>query len=191
MITTPRLQIRQVRPKDADALHACRVAALAIVGNPPRSLEETRQMVAEMAAEVPGAQPGWAQFIIHTRDGAHAGDIGVNFGGPGQEQAEIGYTLCPEARGRGYGREAVAAMVGHLFEAHRLHRLVAITGLANVRSRRLLEAVGFRQEGVTLESYWHHADRRFIDEAVYGLLAREWRALQAAAPATAAETAAR
>jgi len=176
MLTTPRLQIRQVRRKDADALHACRVAALEIVGNPPRTLEETRQMVAEMAAEVPGAQPGWAQFVIHRADGALIGDIGVNFGGPGQQQAEIGYTLRAEMRGQGLGREAVAAMVGHLFEAHGLHRLVAITGLANAPSRKLLAAVGFRQEGVTLESYWHHARGCFIDEAVYALLAREWRA---------------
>ena len=176
MLQTPRLRIRQVRPKDADALHACRAASLEFVGNPPRTIEETRQMVAEMAAEVPGAQPGWAQFVIHDMDGALVGDIGVNFGGPGQQQAEIGYTLRAEMRGKGLGREAVAALVGYLFDEHRLHRLVAITGLENGPSRRLLEAIGFRQEGVTLESYWHHARQCFIDEAVYALLAREWRA---------------
>ncbi|MCA3256031.1 MAG: N-acetyltransferase, partial [Alphaproteobacteria bacterium] len=66
MITTARLVIRPTRPEDAEALHAARAAALGVVGNRPRTLDETRAMIAEMAAERPGAQPGWAQFAVLT-----------------------------------------------------------------------------------------------------------------------------
>ncbi|WP_329456907.1 GNAT family N-acetyltransferase [Streptomyces sp. NBC_01497] len=59
---------------------------------------------------------------------------------------EVAYSFLPEHWGRGYGREAVAAVVGWVLETApaRDASVIAVTQEANVRSRRLLEAVGMR-----------------------------------------------
>lgn len=178
-ILTDRLLIRPVQPADLEAVQATREANLGRVGNRPRTLDETRDMIAAMAATEPGREPGWSQYAVVLRTAqAVIGDIGVNFGGPGERQAELGYSFQPDRWGQGYGSEAGAAMLSHLFDpaGHALHRVVAIAARDNARSRRLLERLGFRLEGETVESFFHHAQQRFVDEAVYALLAREWNA---------------
>lgn len=60
---------------------------------------------------------------------------------------DVGYAFLPEARGRGFAREAVAASLAHGRDAHGLARIVAVTSKDNERSVRLLAALGFREEG--------------------------------------------
>ncbi|MET9955872.1 GNAT family N-acetyltransferase [Streptomyces sp. NPDC006339] len=55
-------------------------------------------------------------------------------------ETEVSYQFLPEHWGRGYAREAVAAAVERALEE--VPVVVAVTQEANVRSRRLLEAVG-------------------------------------------------
>jgi aminoglycoside 6'-N-acetyltransferase len=43
-----------------------------------------------------------------------------------------------------------------------------------VASNRVLERLGFRLEGVKRESYW--VEDVVTDDAIWGLLARDWRA---------------
>lgn len=62
------------------------------------------------------------------------------------EDVDVGYAMLARFSGRGYAREAAAATVAHAREALGLARVVAITGPANVGSRRVLEAIGMRLE---------------------------------------------
>ncbi|MCF3961298.1 GNAT family N-acetyltransferase [Streptomyces fuscigenes] len=57
---------------------------------------------------------------------------------------ELAYSFLPEHWGRGYGREAVAAVLTWVLDTVPLGdaSVIAVTEEANVRSRRLLEAVG-------------------------------------------------
>ncbi len=178
MLTTARLALRLPRLGDAEVLQEINRLGWRQVGTRLRSLDETRAPVAAELARADGA-PGWYQYVLELRDeGADAaqviGRVAIHLDGPGERQAEIGYELLPEHFGHGYGSEAVARVLDELFATAKLHRVVAITGTSNAPSRRLLERLGFRLEGETRESFFHHAEQRFVDEAVYGLLACEW-----------------
>ena len=79
----------------------------------------------------------------------------------------------PEARGRGFGREAVGLLVDHLFATERVERVGATCDVENVPSIRLLEGLRFRREGTLRSALFHHG--RWHDVHVYGLTRTEHR----------------
>lgn len=60
--------------------------------------------------------------------------------------AQIYIKLLKSARGRGYGRDAVEALVSYAFEALSLNGIYSGILEDNMASRRLFEACGFRRE---------------------------------------------
>lgn len=60
---------------------------------------------------------------------------------------EIGITLFPDVRGKGFGRQAVALLTERLFEEG-MERVQASTAVDNLAMRRVLELVGYGFEGV-------------------------------------------
>jgi ribosomal-protein-alanine N-acetyltransferase len=64
-------------------------------------------------------------------------------------------------------------LIRYGFEIMRLNKVEACTITRNVPSIRLLQKLGFHQDGVLREDTYFHG--RFIDEAVFSLLADEWR----------------
>ncbi len=89
-------------------------------------------------------------------------------------QALMGYDLLPEHRRKGIMTEAMTAVLKFGFERMHLHRAEVRVDPANTPSIRLIEKLGFQREGVLRESTAFRG--RFIDDAVYSLLDREWRA---------------
>ena len=65
---------------------------------------------------------------------------------------EISYQLLPEWWGKGYGTEAVQAVLNHALTVLGLPRVIAETQIANIASCRLLERMGMRLEG-TVERF--------------------------------------
>ena len=59
---------------------------------------------------------------------------------------EISYQLLPEWWNKGYGREAVKAIVDRALTTDNLSRIVAETQIANTASCRLLESIGMSLE---------------------------------------------
>ena len=173
-IKTARLIVRPVRASDADVLYDIRQRVAQFQGRSDRTLEETRAMYAEMELRRPGDEPGWHQYVIQLQLGDVIGDVGVNFDGPGPQQVELGYSLHPEWWGRGAAGEALSGLLDHLFRAHKLHRAIAITAADNRRSRSLLERLGFRHEGLMIESWGERDQGRWSDEVLYAVLEREW-----------------
>lgn len=178
MLTTARLSLRPPRLDDAGILTEINRLGWQQVGNRRRTVDETRAMIAAELAREP-ATPGWFQYVVERHDEMQAGGrvighVAIHLDGPGERQAEIGYGLLPDSWGQGFAAEAVERVLAELFGPGGRHRVVAVTGIGNARSRHLLERLGFRLEAETIESYFHQAEQRFVDEAVYALLAREW-----------------
>jgi RimJ/RimL family protein N-acetyltransferase len=92
----------------------------------------------------------------------------------GNRRAEIGYALARAWWGRGVMHEALVALLDWAFDALALNRLEADIDPANHASARSLERLGFTREGVLRERWI--VDGQVSDTALYGLLAREWRA---------------
>lgn len=85
-------------------------------------------------------------------------------------RAEVGYELAPERWGQGIMPEALGAVLRFGFTAMGLHSVEAQIDPANNGSRRVLEKLGFVQEGYFRESYYHPEEDRFSDTAVFSLL---------------------
>ena len=63
--------------------------------------------------------------------------------------------------------------MGYAFDQRRLNKVIANAFDFNAGSRRVLEKVGFTEEGLHREEAF--VDGAFVDIYRYGLLAREWR----------------
>lgn len=98
----------------------------------------------------------------------------------GGNHARIGYEILREQRRKGLMTEAMRAVLDYGFDTMSLNRVEALIDPINVASIRLVEGLGFRREGVLRENT--HFRGRFIDDAVYALLAREWRAARSGNP---------
>ncbi len=131
----------------------------------------------------PARMLGWA---IATRDDDRLIG-GVTLFGINQAQgrAELGYSLHTDHWGHGYAREAVALVLAHAFDVLHLRRIEADIDPRNAASCRLVQRFGFVHEGV-LRERWHVAGE-LCDTALYGLLERDWRALQRDAGDVAAD----
>jgi RimJ/RimL family protein N-acetyltransferase len=73
----------------------------------------------------------------------------VHYGPPPRSAAwNIGISLTPEARGRGFGSEAQLVLATHLFATTSVNRIEAMTDVDNVAEQRALEKAGFMREGL-------------------------------------------
>jgi len=92
--------------------------------------------------------------------------------GPWQN-ATLGYWVDLAANGRGHATDAVHLLCRFAFEHAGLHRVQPAIMPRNARSRRVVEKVGFRQEG-TAERYLRIAGV-WEDHDIYALTREEWR----------------
>ena len=85
--------------------------------------------------------------------------------------AEIGYNIAPESRGRGYATEAVRLVAQKAFTESPLRKLIAYVHEDNIASRKVLEKVGYKAEGLLREHYLIKGAP--VNEIFHGILRRE------------------
>ncbi|MDX6770235.1 MAG: GNAT family N-acetyltransferase [Elusimicrobiota bacterium] len=90
---------------------------------------------------------GFGLDMVELPDGTPLGLCGL-IRRPGLDDADLGFAFLPEHRGKGYAREAAAAVLADA-DARGFARLCAITSQNNEPSMRLLERLGFRFERLT------------------------------------------
>ena len=92
----------------------------------------------------------------------------------GVESVELNCYLSENYARQGYMREALSCVLRHLFEAG-AERVAARAFAPNIASRRLLESLGFRQEGML-----HRAVRGYgglvFDDTLYSIDKAAWSA---------------
>jgi ribosomal-protein-alanine N-acetyltransferase len=84
----------------------------------------------------------------------------------------VGYWIDEAEAGRGYVPEAVVTLLQYAFETLRLHRVEINIIPRNASSRRVVEKLGIRLEGVA-ERYLE-IDGAWEDHARYAITAEEW-----------------
>lgn len=82
------------------------------------------------------------------------------------------YWLAPPHQGNGYVTAATAALLDHAFGERRLAKVWAHVYETNEESQRVLERLGFVEEGRMRQEAFVDGER--IDVLRYGLLADEW-----------------
>lgn len=84
----------------------------------------------------------------------------------------LGYRIDESYEGRGMMREALTVSIRYMFGIEGLHRLEANVMPGNVRSVRLLQRLGFRNEGRAQR--YLNIQGRWEDHDHYVMLAEEW-----------------
>ena len=124
---------------------------------------------------MPGVPGEWFQFALEARsDGILVGDLALKVDADEPREAEVGFTLAPAQQGKGYGTEALSALLDYAFEAFELHRVVAVTDALNAPAAALLERVGMRREGHFVENVFFKG--AWGSELGFAILEREWSA---------------
>ena len=177
-LPTERLVLRRFEESDLEAFLAYR--------NDPEvaryqtwssfSREEAEAFLASQRAVERWTPGTWVQLALERREAPGLiGDCALKVLADDPRQAEIGFTLARAWQGRGYGTEAVAALLDHLFGPLGLHRVVAVTDAENASAAALLERVGMRREGHLVENVWFKG--AWGSEFLYAMLDWEWRVL--------------
>lgn len=86
--------------------------------------------------------------------------------------AEIGYDLWYEYWGQGYMKEALISAIESGFNHMNLNRINAYVALDNVNSIKLLEKLGFVNEGVYRDKHLFRGN--YYDHYSFSLLKRDW-----------------
>ncbi len=131
----------------------------------PINFEDEREWI-ESASERDGDE-----FII-TNDGTPVGVTGATYEHDAWGLAEVGYMISPEHWNNGYATAGVELLCGFLFDESRIHKVAAQVVEGNVGSRRVLEKVGFTQEGTFRNEAF--IDGEYRDVLRFGLLVDEW-----------------
>jgi ribosomal-protein-serine acetyltransferase len=100
------------------------------------------------------------------------GFIGLKSINAQHRTANIGYFLSFDAQGAGLVTKACREMLDYAFGELKLNRVDIYCAAENVKSRAVAERLGFTHEGTLRDAQWLH--EKFVDLAVYGMLAREW-----------------
>lgn len=139
-MTTERLLLRRARQSDLADMHR-------ILGDgramrywwclPHANLAQTREWLGEMIA----AHPKESDDFIIELDGAAIGKVGC------RRVPKIGYILHPDFWGKGYAREALAAVIPHVFTHFDVPAIKADIDPRNAASIRLIERLGFELSG--------------------------------------------
>jgi RimJ/RimL family protein N-acetyltransferase len=123
--------------------------------------------------ELPGE---WVQLAVRPRailaEYPLAGDVAIGRDREQPDTFELGVTLAPEHRGRGYATEAVRATIDELFAARGAHRVIMQCDSRNVAVLRVIGSLGLRHEGAILEGDWFKCEWTTLER--FALLYREW-----------------
>lgn len=165
VLRTRRLVLRPFEMTDAPALHETLSDAdsMKYWGDRHRSLAETEAFV-RATRDAPAETT--CDFVI-TLDGRPIGKAGM------WEAPEIGFFVAPGYRREGYAREAVGAVIGHLFATRPLTELTADVDPRNAPSLKLLESLGFRETGRAARTM--QVEGAWCDSVYLALRRADWR----------------
>jgi|TARA_R110002110_G_scaffold119965_7_gene294776 ribosomal-protein-alanine N-acetyltransferase len=103
-----------------------------------------------------------------------AGEVNLNNVIRGAMQSgTIGYWIDQRHAGHGYVAEGVLALIRHAFETLGLHRVEICVVPRNTNSRRVMEKLAIRDEGIAQR--YLEINGEWEDHIRYGMTAEEWR----------------
>ena len=172
VLQTPRLGLRRFEPRDLPGLHACLGDAEAMrYWNAPacKTPAETEKMlVIHSKITSPYSNLSWA--ICRKSDDACIGMVGYHHREARNRRLEFGYVVAPKHQRKGFGTEAVVAVLGYCVEKLSDNRVEALIHPENLGSIGIVKKLGFRCEGGPLKDYWYVGDT-YVSVMMYAYIA--------------------
>jgi [ribosomal protein S5]-alanine N-acetyltransferase len=172
---TERLRLRPFRKSDAKALHALYgdLDNLRYWGTDPSpDLASTRKMLRWHISFHPFHYALWA--IEEKKGGKLVGMINYHRRDRRERRVDVGWMTLPQVQGKGYMTEAGRALLRHLFDTLKIHKVEALIRRENKPSTALAKRLGFRLEGGPIRDRWFKGGR-WHSVMLYGLIAGEER----------------
>ena len=155
-IETERLRLRRFAPGDVAAFHGYRAddEVARFQSWQHYTVEQAERFVREMITHDPGVPGDPFQFAVARRtDDVLVGDCMLALDAGDPANAEIGYTLSPTYRGKGYAVEASRAVLGYAFDHHEVALVRAVTDTRNGTSIAVAERLGMRLVGTVRTAF--------------------------------------
>lgn len=180
-ITTGRLILRRFREADFEAFYDCvsRPDVTQFTSLEPLGRGAAQRAFAKRLTDPPMNQAGQmlSRAVAVSDNVRPIGEVMLFARDIDARQGEIGYMIHPDFQGRGYGLEAVRAMIGVGFECFELHRIFGRCDARHAASAALMEKIGMRREAHLRE---HAIYKGEWDELyIYAILEDEWAAMNA------------
>jgi ribosomal-protein-serine acetyltransferase len=132
-------------------------------------LEDTRQFIQRARRQL-ADNDGFQTGVLVERQ--LIGVVGFHAVDWPNRATSIGYWLAERHQGKGTMTRAVQVLVDHALNDWRLNRVEVRVAPENVRSRALVQRLGFSEEGVLHEA--ELVGERYLDSVVYAMLAADW-----------------
>lgn len=146
---TGRLELRPLAAAAAAALLSDRPTAARLIGASIPSTwpqDDLLDVLPMQAAASPTDERFGIWLIIERATNAIVGDIGF-LGPPHDGIVELGFSVVPEQRRRGFATDATRTLVGWALREPGVLGVIARSDIDNVASMRVLEAAGFTRTG--------------------------------------------
>lgn len=132
----------------------------------PTSLARERRYLSELNERTDAIQ------LLVTADDDRAGVVELDPIDRETGVTDLGIWIHPDGQERGIAREAIELLVDYAFSELRVHKVTANAYATNTPSQKMLDAVGFVEEGVGREDAFF--DGEYHDTHYFGLLEQEW-----------------
>ncbi len=137
------------------------------------TLADGRALIASLEGSTLGTPGEWYQIALEDRvSGGLVGDLAAKVSDSQPREMEVGFTLAPAHQGKGYGTEALRALLDIAFGSLGMHRVIAVTDALNAPAAALLERVGMRQEAQFRENIFFKG--AWGSEFLFAMLDHEW-----------------
>ena len=177
-IQTDRLVLRNFRDGDAADLYA-------YLRDPSASCFYSLRLKDMDAAKKEVEERGRNDEYIAVCLRASGQVIGDLFAMDEEDTFSVGWNFNADFGGHGYALEAASALFAYLFTVKNVRRLYAYVEDHNIRSQRLCQKLGMRQEGLFVEYVSFRADAAgnpiYENTMQYAILRKEWDAQQSVA----------
>ena len=112
-------------------------------------------------------------FAIEKETGSLIGSVGLHNLNWVERKGELGILIGEKSCwGRGYGREAILAILHIAFNKMNLHRVYLRVFENNQRAIQLYEKCGFQREGLLREDHYYAGE--YVNTLIMGLLRDEY-----------------
>ncbi len=177
IIDTQRLYLRKILKKDSSDMYEYsknREVTKYLLWEPHMNESYTRKYLAYLQGRYrAGDFYDWA-VVWRSRE-KMIGTCGFTRFNMEANSAEIGYVLNPDYWGYGIAPEVVYAVMKFGFSVLRLHRIEAKYMVGNERSRRVMDKLGMKFEGIARDSM--HVKGRYVSVGTCAILRDEFLSL--------------
>jgi RimJ/RimL family protein N-acetyltransferase len=177
-ITTSRLTLRTYEPGDLAFLHSMfgREDVCRYLPWPPMDLDQARAKLDQRVDQTHLDADGDPLVLVAEDSDTRrpVGEFMLRLKSVESRQGEVGWSLHPDAQGRGYATEGARETLRLGFDELGLHRIVAGCDPRNTGSMRVMDRLGMRREAEFVD--YEFLKGEWVGELVYAMLESEWRA---------------